>query len=145
MEEGVRVSHFFPVDSPAELVSRAPVLPPENCLLFGPLRCGKTTLLFTFAANAAAACSAARSVVLCRRSAVEASPPLLPPERAPPGALARVDMKCAAGGLRSARDVEGNANNMRRAGTSLTTMSFAAGAPAATCWAASQRALPWTT
>jgi hypothetical protein len=56
-------------------------------------RSGKTTLLFTYAVNAAA--DGGRAVFLCRRERLEAAPPLLPPHRAPQDALRRVDMRCA--------------------------------------------------
>jgi hypothetical protein len=56
-------------------------------------RSGKTTLLFNFAVNTAAA--GGHAVFLCRRDRLEASPPLLRPDRAPGDALQRVDMRCA--------------------------------------------------
>ena len=111
---GVSLAHFFPRDAGAAL-ARLPTLPALNCLLAGPAhrrgggacdsrslarsraraapRSGKTTLLFTYAVNAAA--DGGRAVFLCRRERLEASPPLLPPHRAPPDALRRVDMRCA--------------------------------------------------
>lgn len=86
------LSCFFAHD--AHDAASLPRLPAGNVLLCGPPRSGKTTLLFHACSRAAGASPAARATLLARRSALEASPPLVAPEKAPPGdALSRVDVR----------------------------------------------------
>jgi hypothetical protein len=92
----IELRHFFLTsgaapDSQSSALDAAPVLPAQPCVLAGPPGCGKTTLLFTYAVNAAA--RGLRVTFLTLREAVETSPPLLSPASAPAGALHAVDMK----------------------------------------------------
>ena len=91
---GWRWRDFFPHDSPWQLLTQLDAAPPlsaDAVLLSGPPRCGKTTLLFHAGLNAVA--RGGRAVYICRRAAIETSPPLLSPDRAPPGSLDRLDMR----------------------------------------------------
>ena len=76
------------VDPPAASIERG-----CHCLLFGPKGSGKTTLLFQHALAFVKRDPDARVLFVCRRDAVEASPPLLPQSVADLDAAHRISMK----------------------------------------------------
>ena len=76
------------VDPPAASIERG-----CHCLLFGPKGSGKTTLLFQHALAFVKRDPDARVLFVCRRDAVEASPPLLPQSVADLDAARRISMK----------------------------------------------------
>ena len=86
--------------APVDFFDMPDVDPPEasiergcHCLLFGPKGSGKTTLLFQHALAFVKRDPAARVLFVCRRDAVEASPPLLPQSVADLDAARRISMK----------------------------------------------------
>ena len=86
--------------APVDFFEMHDVDPPEasiergcHCLLFGPKGSGKTTLLFQHALAFVKRDPDARVLFVCRRDAVEASPPLLPQSVANLDAARRISMK----------------------------------------------------
>ena len=76
------------VDRPSAPVERA-----CHCLLFGPEGSGKTTLLFQHALTVAKRDPDARVLFVCRRDAVETSPPHLSQSSVDHDAASRISMK----------------------------------------------------
>lgn len=64
-----------------------------HCLLYGPTGCGKTTLLFQHALAVARRDADARVLFICKREAIESSPPLLPQASADVEPATRIHMK----------------------------------------------------
>lgn len=64
-----------------------------HCLLYGPRGCGKTTLLFQHALAVARRDADARVLFICKREAIESSPPLLPQASADVEPATRIHMK----------------------------------------------------
>ena len=64
-----------------------------HCLLYGPTGCGKTTLLFQHALAVTRRDPDARVLFICRREAIENSPPLLPQASADAEPATRIHMK----------------------------------------------------
>lgn len=76
------------VEPPVEAIA-----PGCHCLLYGPAGCGKTTLLFQHALAVTRRDPDARVLFICRREAIEASPPLLPRASADVEPATRIQMK----------------------------------------------------
>jgi uncharacterized membrane protein YgcG len=85
---------------PCDFFELANVEPPRediehgcHCLVYGPTGCGKTTLLFQHALAVTRNDADARVLFICRRSAIEAAPPLLPQAAAGGEPATRIHMK----------------------------------------------------